>query len=300
MAKYRHVHVDFWQDAKVVEEMTPEDRYFYIYLLTNPNTTQIGIYQITKKQMAFELGYSIETINKLLDRFEKVHEVIRYNPDTREIAIINWGKYNLVKGGKPILDCVRRELSEVKDKSMIAVVAQKIPNENIKSLFLEQINDTFHDTSTIRTTLSGEKEKQKEKEKEKQKEKYVESLEIFEDEKLDEIEQVYQSYQNENPHSMYAKYFGDLNQQIGEEINAWIDDLSEELVMEAMKITLEKRKDWRYTRGILRSWAQQGITSLNDLEKQKEKKSAPRRRSQADVWNAFNDYINSLGDEEDE
>jgi DnaD/phage-associated family protein len=117
---------------------------------------------------------------------------------------------------------------------------------------------------------------------------------------VEKVEQVYQSYQNENPHSMYEKLFGGLDGRIGEEINIWIDDLSEELVIEAMKMAKEKQKDWRYAKGILRSWAQQGITSLNDLEKQKEKKSAPRRRSQADVWNAFNNYINSLGDEEDE
>jgi DnaD/phage-associated family protein len=268
MAKYRHVHVDFWQDAKVVEEMTPEDRYFYIYLLTNPNTTQIGIYQITKKQMAFELGYSIETINKLLDRFEKVHEVIRYNPDTREIAIINWGKYNLVKGGKPILDCVRRELSEVKDKSMIAAVAQKIPNETIKSLFLEQINDTFHDTSTIRTTLSGEKEKEKEKEKEN-----------IVNETLDKLEQVYQFYQSN---------FGVLPPSIGEDIEYWCNDLSPELVLEAMKRTLEQNKrTWKYTKGILRDWEQKGVKTLDDVkalenewkERKKEKPSTPSNPS---------------------
>ncbi len=53
MAKYRMVHTEFWDDPKVVEELTPEDKFFFLYLLTNANTTQIGIYQITKKQMAF-------------------------------------------------------------------------------------------------------------------------------------------------------------------------------------------------------------------------------------------------------
>lgn len=47
----------------VLEEMTPEDKLFYIYLLTNSNTTQIGIYKMTKKEMAFDLGYSIETVH---------------------------------------------------------------------------------------------------------------------------------------------------------------------------------------------------------------------------------------------
>ena len=70
MALYRPVHVTFWQDPKVLEEMTPEDKLFYLYLITNPKTTQIGIYQITKKQMSFELGYSIESINALVDRYQ--------------------------------------------------------------------------------------------------------------------------------------------------------------------------------------------------------------------------------------
>ncbi|MGM2834048.1 hypothetical protein ACS2TZ_35545, partial [Bacillus cereus group sp. Bce025] len=71
MAKYRHVQTTFWSDPKVTEEMTPEDRYFYLYLMTNEHTTQIGVYQITRKQMAFELGYSIESAKALLDRFTK-------------------------------------------------------------------------------------------------------------------------------------------------------------------------------------------------------------------------------------
>jgi hypothetical protein len=165
MAVYRHVQVSFWQDARVVEEMTPEDRYFYLYLLTNPNTTQIGIYPITKKQIAFDMGYSIESANALIDRFENYHKVIKYNPETREIALLNWGKYNLNRGGKPVEDCINKELREVKDKTLVKLVAQKVANERLKSLYLAHLDDTSHDTSTIR----GQKEKEKEKEEEKEK-----------------------------------------------------------------------------------------------------------------------------------
>ncbi|WAT79675.1 conserved phage C-terminal domain-containing protein [Bacillus safensis] len=163
MAKYRHVHTTFWQDPKVTEEMTPEDRYFYLYLITNPNTTQIGIYPITKKQMAFDLGYSIESINSLMDRFQNHHKLIIYNGETRELVIKNWAKYNLIKGGKPMLDCVSKELREVKDKNMIKLIYPLIQNDSIRELFDRYVNDTSHDTSTT----SGQKEKEKEKEKEK-------------------------------------------------------------------------------------------------------------------------------------
>ncbi len=67
MAKFRMVYTEFWEDPKVTEEMTPEDKYFYLYLLTNQNTKQIGVYTITRKKMAFYLGYSIESVNSLIE-----------------------------------------------------------------------------------------------------------------------------------------------------------------------------------------------------------------------------------------
>ena len=126
MAIYRHVHVEFWKDPKVLEELTPEDKLFFIYLLTNPNTTQIGVYKITKKQIAFELGFSIESVNALMDRFINNYGLIKYNNDTREICLKNWGKYNLNKLGKPMLDCVRSELKNVDDKSLLEFIKPSI------------------------------------------------------------------------------------------------------------------------------------------------------------------------------
>jgi hypothetical protein len=90
------VRTDFWKKPIVSEEMTPEDKFFYLYLLTNPHTTQIGIYKITKKQMAFDLGYSIESVHSLMERFINHHKLIRYNPETRELAIRTVCKFGRV------------------------------------------------------------------------------------------------------------------------------------------------------------------------------------------------------------
>ena len=134
---YRLVYTEFWQDAVVMEEMTPEDKYFYLYLLTNPNTNMVGIYQITKKQIAFELGYSIESVNSLIDRFEKHHNLIKYDPKTREIFIRKYAKYNLNKGGKPIVDCVKKELKSVKHTDWVNEMVDLIPNDSVK----DAVND---------------------------------------------------------------------------------------------------------------------------------------------------------------
>ena len=49
----RVVDTSFWTDDKVLE-FTPEDRYFMLYLLTNPHTTQLGIYSISPKVQRYQ------------------------------------------------------------------------------------------------------------------------------------------------------------------------------------------------------------------------------------------------------
>ena len=86
--------MSFWTDPKVSDDFTPEDKYFYLYLLTNPHTNICGCYELSIRQMSIETGYSRDTIEKLLDRMERIHDVIRYSSETKEILIINWPKYN--------------------------------------------------------------------------------------------------------------------------------------------------------------------------------------------------------------
>ncbi|WGX74861.1 hypothetical protein QJS64_12065 [Paraclostridium bifermentans] len=81
------------------------------------------------------------------------------------------GKYNLKRGGKPVLDCIRKELEKVKDRTLIEYVADSIPNETIKELFLRNV----HVTSTI----SGQEEEQEqEKEQEEEEEQQQEKEEV--------------------------------------------------------------------------------------------------------------------------
>ncbi|HDR4512955.1 TPA: DnaD domain protein [Bacillus cereus] len=250
MAVYRQVQVSFWQDAKVIEEMTPEDKLFNLYLLTNPRTTQIGVYQITKKQMAFDLGYSMESVNALLDRFEKHHKLVKYNPETRELAIINWGKYNLNRGGKPVEDCIRKELEGVGDTSLVALVAAKVKNDKIRAIFEEFLhaNDTSDNTST---TGGQEEEKEEEEKEEQQQEERAGAKEVVE----------------VNPITFYEQNFGLITPFIAEGINAWIDDLNAELVVKAMQIALEKNtRNMNYVNTILRDWHLKGLKTVADVE----------------------------------
>lgn len=113
MAKYRAVQMSFWTDPKVVDDFTPEDKYFYLYLMTNPHTNLCGCYELSMKLATDETGYTRDTIEKLLDRMEKVHDVIRYNRLTKEVLILNWGKHNWTKS-KDFINYLEKEIADVK------------------------------------------------------------------------------------------------------------------------------------------------------------------------------------------
>ena len=235
MALFRHVRTEFWRDAKVLEEMTPEDKLFFLYILTNGNTTQIGIYKIPKKQIAFELGYSVESINTLIDRFENHYKIIRYNPETRELAIKMWGKYNLVKGGKPIIDCVKKEVKEVKDKSLLAYVAQYIHKEEIKKEFEKLIDDTYHDSLDSVSTIGGQKEKE-----------VSHSVGRFK--------------------KLYEENVGLVNGIVAQWLIELSEDIDYDLFKRAIEIATDRGKcNKGYINGIIKQWYDNNIRSYRDL-----------------------------------
>ena len=118
MAKYRSIQTSFWSDSKIVDDFTPEDRYFYLYLLTNEKSNQLGCYEISKNQMCRDTGYNIESIEKLLQRFEEIHDVIVYDAKTKEIFIKNWYKYNWLNSWKTKI-CIDKEFNKVKSTKII-------------------------------------------------------------------------------------------------------------------------------------------------------------------------------------
>lgn len=117
MALYRQIQTTFWEDEKVVDEFTPEDRYFMLYLMTNPHTNLLGCYSITIRQMEFETGYNKDTILKLLARFKNVLNVACYDDATKEILIYNWHKYNWSKSPK-MKSALNKEISIIKSEEL--------------------------------------------------------------------------------------------------------------------------------------------------------------------------------------
>lgn len=137
----RIVDTSFWTDGKV-DDFSPEDKYFMLYLLTNPFSTQLGIYEISIKQAAFQMGYSMDAVKVLIDRFENKYKMILFSPETNEIAIKNFLRHSIIKGGAPVRDCLIKEIKKVKNKELIARVFAHIKdsdslNETVKRIIVE-------------------------------------------------------------------------------------------------------------------------------------------------------------------
>ena len=137
----RVVDMDFWTDEMVLEDFSPEDKLFFLYLLTNPHSSMLGVYKIIPKQMAFELGYSIEAVKVFLDRFENKYGVIKYSLETKEIAVKNYLHYGIVSGGKPVFDRLTADMKNVRDLELLkfilgSVETRQPENDTVKKFIV--------------------------------------------------------------------------------------------------------------------------------------------------------------------
>ena len=119
MAIFRKVHTSIWSDP-FFSELDKDKKLFYLYLITNERTRQCGVYEITIRQISFDLSYSKDTVSKLLKYFISKRK-INYNYETNEIALGNWLKYNSSTSPK-VQSCIDKEFALVKDRVLIQYV----------------------------------------------------------------------------------------------------------------------------------------------------------------------------------
>jgi len=68
--KLRSINTRIWDDAWFTE-LTPDEKLIWIYLITNPLTNLIGIYEIPLKRVAFDTGIGIEKVRKAFESFQR-------------------------------------------------------------------------------------------------------------------------------------------------------------------------------------------------------------------------------------
>ncbi|WP_431803301.1 DnaD domain protein [Halobacillus andaensis] len=81
------------------------------------------------------------------------------------------------------------------------------------------------------------------------------------------------------PHAFYEQNIGMLSPFIAEKITDWCHQLSDELVMESMKMAVQHNKlFFNYCEGILRRWESQQVQSLDDVRRIEEQKTRSKQK----------------------
>lgn len=151
MAKFRYIYCKLWSDSKLMN-FSFEEKYIFIYFLTNDFTRECGIYEIDLRHIEIETGLDYERLVSCIDKLQNTYDKIRYNPETGEVAIKNWTKYHNSASPK-VKKRIEEELCDVKDRSLIDYVygtdspfsnnTQEISNDNLIDVY-DTFNNEIH------------------------------------------------------------------------------------------------------------------------------------------------------------
>ena len=251
MAVYRHIHIDYWQDGFVLD-LTPEEKYFYIYLMTNSKTSQCGIYELPKRIIETETGYNRETVDKLLNRFIDYKKIV-YCEETREVFLMNWIKHNKIVSPK-VKKCVYEELKKIKSMDMVNLFFKQcegygytLDKSEIKiNMGMDRVSIPIPEVES--NFEYGYVEKEKEKQKEKEKEKEV-------------------SHSVGRFKKLYEENIGLINGVVAE----WLIEISQtidyNLFKKAIEIATDRGKcNKGYVSGIIKQWLDNNIRTYDDLK----------------------------------
>jgi len=86
--KLRSVNTKFWDDP-FIENLNPSEKLLFLYLLTNPLSNLLGVYEITIKRICYDTSLTNETVSKGLKRFENEKKAFYFQ---NYIILPNWLK----------------------------------------------------------------------------------------------------------------------------------------------------------------------------------------------------------------
>jgi DnaD/phage-associated family protein len=285
MAKYRQLYTEFWSDSFVLE-LTPEEKYFYLYLISNSKTAQCGIYEISKRIIETETGYNRDTVEKLIKRFCDYNKIM-YCEETKEIMIINWIKYNAPNNINAI-KCVNKELIKVKHKDFLKVLFNKceVAGLEVEKIFeniiladreeTEELSEVIFDGPQSRALqgpykglpsnrIRSNKEevinkKQKTRNKEEEAKMDENNATAANNEELKDIVRIFE----ENVHAIspleYEKFLG-FSKQVSSEV----------IIMAIEEAVAYNAKSMKYISKVLCNWISSGVKTMQGVKDYQEK-----------------------------
>lgn len=116
MSKLRSVSTAFWSDP-FIEDLSPNEKLLFLYLITNEKTNMLGIYESSVKKISFETGLTQQEVSNALKRFETLKKVKYIN---NFVVLINYMKHQNFNTNmkKSAIDTYNKLPIELKDNKL--------------------------------------------------------------------------------------------------------------------------------------------------------------------------------------
>lgn len=124
MARYRKIDPRIWNDAKFLR-IGPMGQMLFLYVLTHPNMTMLGMLRSTKEAIAFERGWDLSAYNQVFElaltlgllEYDSVGLIacpnfLKYNEPESITVVKSWGK---IQDFLPECDLYFKYLNRAKD-----------------------------------------------------------------------------------------------------------------------------------------------------------------------------------------
>lgn len=124
-----------WLDSKI-RKLQNSDKFLFLYLLTNSHVEYVGIYELTNETIKYETFLNDKNIISGLERLKNA-ELIDYDEETSEIAILNYLKYSISAGGNPIKKRFMNLSKKIKSVQLMEkVYAKTLENKDERDIYL--------------------------------------------------------------------------------------------------------------------------------------------------------------------
>jgi len=179
--------------------------------------------------------WSISTIRRIISKLEQEQLIVTGNFNRLKLDKTKWYRINFAA------------LEAINDEEFLSSVVQNEEDVSVRNVQVEQDEDSIWSAEeTKMTTPIPENTSEITSEKEVVKERNAEE---------------------KNPFQFFEQNgFGTIGSHISEKMMRWSEDLSVELVIEAMKQAVENgSRNWKYTEAILRDWASKGYQTVHEV-----------------------------------
>lgn len=151
---YRSFSTSLWADDAVLS-ISPEQKYVFVYLHTNPYTSACGIYRLQLKTMSFQLGLTQDALESALKGLcAAMPDFVAVDCTASEVGLLQYPKQLLITASKKMMKFVDQDVEKVESQYLLRELMARNSSTLSKS-YLAQVRRLQVNSYTLRAQLEN-------------------------------------------------------------------------------------------------------------------------------------------------